>query len=185
MSGFALMARHLRDTGDSAMWPDKQAGSGCFPADISAFREDFMSRTRQMLCVFYALVALTALVMTWSQNLQYSGGALGPPMQYLLDLKATPAARSFTVDIGLFLLAGTALMVVEARRLGVRLVWIYVLLGFVIAISVTFPLFLIARERRLAKFETVPAETRLTTSDVIGLAIVTIVVLAMCWFILF
>ena len=77
-----------------------------------------MSRTRQMLCAFYALVALTALVMTWSQNLQYSGGALGPPMQYLLDLKATPAARSFTVDIGLFLLAGAALMVVEARKLG-------------------------------------------------------------------
>jgi hypothetical protein len=76
-------------------------------------------------------------------------------------------------------------MVAEARRLGVRFVWLYVILGFAIAISVTFPLFLIARERRLAKLETVPLDTRLTTSDVIGLAIVTVVVLAMCWFIFF
>lgn len=143
-----------------------------------------MSRTRQVLCVFYALVALTALVMTWSQNLQYSGGALGPPMQYLLDLKATPAARSFTVDIGLFLLAGAALMVVEARKLGVRFVWLYVLLGFVIAISVTFPLFLIAREMRLAKTESAPSAVKLTASDVVGLALTTVVVLGMAGFIL-
>lgn len=145
-----------------------------------------MSRTRRMLCVFYALIAVTALVMTWSQNLLYFTGTDPAGFgQYVLDLKVNGAARSFTVDIGLFLLAGTALMVVEARRLGVRFVWLYVLFGFAIAISVTFPLFLIARERRLAKLETVPAETRLTTSDVTGLAVVTIVVLAMCGFILF
>jgi hypothetical protein len=149
-----------------------------------ANEELIMSSTRNLLCIFYAAVAVTALVMTWSQNLQYSGGALGPPMQYLLDLKATPAARSFTVDIGLFLLAGTGLMVTEARKLGVRFVWLYVILGFAIAISVTFPLFLIARERRLARLETVPTETRLTASDIIGLALVTVIVLAMCWFIL-
>jgi hypothetical protein len=41
-------------------------------------------------------------------------------------------------------------MVLEARRLGIRFVWLYVILGFLVAISVTFPLFLIARERRLA-----------------------------------
>jgi hypothetical protein len=137
-----------------------------------------------MLCIFYGLVAAIALVMTWSQNLQYAGGALGPPMQYLLDLKATPAARSFTVDIGLFLLSGTGLMVAEARRLGVRFVWAYVILGFVIAISVTFPLFLIAREMRLAKTETAPSTVKLTVFDIIGLAVTTVVVLAMCGFIL-
>jgi len=40
-------------------------------------------------------------------------------------------------------------MVAEARRLGIRFVWIYVVLGLLIAISVTAPLFLVARERRL------------------------------------
>ena len=38
-----------------------------------------MSRTRQMLCVFYGLVALIALVATWSQNLAYFIGDTPPP----------------------------------------------------------------------------------------------------------
>jgi hypothetical protein len=62
-----------------------------------------------------------------------------------------PAAASLSND--LFLVAGVAMifMVVEARRVGVRYVWIYVALSFVVAISVTLPLFLIARELRLAR----------------------------------
>ncbi len=43
------------------------------------------------------------------------------------------------------------LMVIEARKLGVKYVWAYILAGFAIAISVTFPLFLLARELRLEK----------------------------------
>lgn len=144
-----------------------------------------MSRTRQLLCVFYGLVALIALVMTWSQNLLYFTGPSPAGFgQYMLDLKVNGAARSFTVDIGLFLLAGTALMVVEARKIGVRFVWAYVILGFAIAISVTFPLFLIAREIRLTRAGGMGAGVDLTLSDIIGLALVTAVVLAMCGYIL-
>ncbi len=145
-----------------------------------------MSRTRQLLCIFYGLIALTALIMTWSQNLLYFTGPSPAGFgQYILDLKVNGAARSFTVDIGLFLLAATGLMVLEARKLGVRFVWLYVLLGFAIAISVTFPLFLIAREMRLAKTDTTPSAVKLTAIDILGLALVTAVVLAMCGFILF
>lgn len=143
-----------------------------------------MSAARNLLCLFYALVAITALVMTWSQNIAHFMEGRSFPLDYMNDLKVTAAAKSFSVDLGLLLLAGTGLMVAEARRLGVRFVWLYVFLGFAIAISVTFPLFLIARERRLAKLEMVPAETRLTAADIVGLALVTIVVLAMCGFIL-
>ena len=145
-----------------------------------------MSPARRLLCVFYAVVAVAALIMTWSQNLLYfQGDSPAGFGQYILDLKVNGAARSFTVDIGLFLLAATGLMVVEARKLGVRFVWAYVILGFAIAISVTFPLFLIAREMRLAKTETAPSEAKLTASDILGLAVTTLVVLAMCGFILF
>jgi hypothetical protein len=144
-----------------------------------------MSRTRQLLCVFYALVAAGALLATWSQNIAHFMDGRSFPLQYMEDLTVNAAARSFSVDLGFLLLAATGLMVAEARRLGMRFVWLYVFFGFAIAISVTVPLFLIARERRLAKLETVPAETRLTTSDAIGLTIVTVIVLAMCWFILF
>ena len=144
-----------------------------------------MTRTRRLLCVFYGLVALTALIMTWGQNLLYFTGANPAGFgQYILDLKVNGAARSFTVDIGLYLLAGTGLMVSEARRLGVRFVWLYVLFGFGIAISVTFPLFLIAREMRLARTETTPSAVKLTVTDIAGLALTTLVVLAMCGFIL-
>lgn len=48
------------------------------------------------------------------------------------------------------MLAAVIWMVLEARRVGVRFVWLYVLFAMTIAISVTFPLFLVARERRLA-----------------------------------
>lgn len=145
-----------------------------------------MTHTRQLFCVFYGLVALTALIMTWSQNLLYFTGPSPAGFgQYLLELKVNGAARSFTVDIGLFLLAATGLMVIEARKLGVRFVWLYILLGFAIAISVTFPLFLIAREMRLAKTDTTPSSVKPTATDLLGLALVTAVVLAMCGFILF
>lgn len=143
-----------------------------------------VSRSRQLLCIFYALVAITALVMTWSQNIAHFAEGKSFPLDYMNDLKVTAAAKSFSVDLGLLLLAAVGLMVAEARRLGVRFVWLYVFFGFAIAISVTLPLFLIARERRLAKLETIPVETRLTASDVAGLALVTVIVLAMCGFIL-
>jgi hypothetical protein len=144
-----------------------------------------MSQTRRMLCIFYSLVAFIALIATWSQNLLYFQGDHPAGMgQYILDLKASGSARSFTVDIGLYLLAGTGLMVTEARRLGVKWVWAYVILGFAIAISVTFPLFLIAREMRLAKTETTSSAVKLDVTDLIGLALTTIVVLGMCAYIL-
>jgi hypothetical protein len=60
-----------------------------------------------------------------------------------------PASRSITVDIVLFFLAAAILMVIEARKHNVRFVWAYILGGMLIAISVTFPLFLLARELRL------------------------------------
>lgn len=138
-----------------------------------------MSATRRNLCIFYGVVALVALVATWSQNLQPAH------VSYLEDLKASPASRSFTVDIGFFLLAGVGLMVTEARRLKMGwTVWLYVILGFVVAISVTFPLFLIAREMRLAKAGPVDGGVKLTASDLIGLALTTAVALGLSYYIL-
>jgi len=74
-----------------------------------------------------------------------------------------PASRSITVDIVLFFLAAAIFMVIEARKHGVPFVWAYIVGGMLIAISVTFPLFLIARERKLAATD----EPGLTAVDVI------------------
>ena len=50
-------------------------------------------------------------------------------------------------------------------------VWIYVVLGALIAISVTAPLFLVARERRLQSLQSVGESTVLTPGDLVGLVL--------------
>jgi predicted transporter len=69
-------------------------------------------------------------------------------------------------------------MVLEARRLGMRGVWLYLLFGMLVAISVTVPIFLINRERALAAREPSSAAGTLGTLDVIGLVLVTVAILA-------
>lgn len=70
-------------------------------------------------------------------------------LDFLNDSTVTPSSRSVTVDMLLFFLAAMILMVIEARKYGVKFVWLYIAGAFAIAISVTFPLFLIARELRI------------------------------------
>jgi hypothetical protein len=123
------------------------------------------------LCAVYAVISLAALIATWSQNAAYFDNPGRFLVDFLNDSKVTPASRSLTVDIVLFFLATGILMVVEARKHGVKYVWLYILGGFAIAISVTFPLFLIAREMRIGRTE----ETRLGTVDTVLLAVFAVV----------
>lgn len=144
-----------------------------------------MTQQQRWLIGFYALVAVAALVATWSQNLAYFGGEGAAGMAlltFLEETKVNPASRSITVDIGFFLLAASAFMIVEARRLGVRFVWAYILLGFLVAISVTFPLFMIARELRLNANPS--AAWSMRGIDIAGLALVTALVAFLSWFVL-
>ncbi len=128
-----------------------------------------MPQSRVVLCTVYGLIALAALIATWSQNLAYFGNpadfasALGA---FLVDLKVNPAARSIAADIALVFLAAAIFMVIEARKHGVRFVWAYIVGGLFVAISVTFPLFLIARELRM----TAPDANHLRGIDVVLLA---------------
>jgi hypothetical protein len=121
----------------------------------------------KVLCAVYGAIAIAALIATWSQNAAYFDNPGGFPLDFLNDSKVTPASRSLTVDIVLFFLAAAILMVVEARKHGVRFVWAYIVGGLAIAISVTFPLFLIARELRVGRTEA----TRLGAVDTVLLAV--------------
>lgn len=132
-----------------------------------------MTSSRKLLCGVYAVIALAALVATWSQNLAYRSAGLGGFVSEFIDgTRATPASRSVTVDILLFFLAAGIFMVIEARKLGIRYVWAYIVGGALIAISVTFPLFLIARERELAKSGEL---TRLPVADKVLLGVFAVV----------
>ena len=96
--------------------------------------------SRKLLCAVYAAIALVALVATWSQNILHvrnGGSSLG----FFETLKDNPSSRGITADIFLLGLSVTILMVIEARRVGVKFVWAYIIGAFVIAISVAFPLF--------------------------------------------
>ncbi len=115
-----------------------------------------------------------ALVATWSQNIAYlERGAQFLPA-FWEDTKVTPASRSITVDLFLLGLPVLILMFTEARKHGIKFLWAYVIGGFLIAISVTFPLFMIARELRIAKTD----PTQLRTADTVALVLLGIGIVA-------
>jgi hypothetical protein len=135
-----------------------------------ADRASSIPTSRKVLCVIYGAIAVAALIATWSQNLAYFDKAAASPLDFLNDSKVTPASRSLTVDLLLFALAATILMVIEARKHGVKFVWLYIAAGLAIAISVAFPLFLIARELRMGTSDA----PRLSATDTILLAVVAV-----------
>jgi hypothetical protein len=111
-----------------------------------------MTRSEKTLCIVYAVIAVVALAATQVNNIAFflqpqNGGAVG----FVFALYANSAAASFTNDLLLYALAGCIFMVTEARRLGIRYVWVYLLLSGLIAVSVMFPLFLIARQYELSR----------------------------------
>ena len=103
--------------------------------------------------IVFGLLAILGLVLPWCFNLQFlaAGGSL---LDFLRAGFANAAVSSVTVDI--LIAAGAFLiwMIVEARRLGMRHWWIYVVLTFSIAFAFAFPLFLLMRERRLQELST-------------------------------
>lgn len=110
-----------------------------------------MPTSQKVLCGVYALIAAIALILVWSKTFPYVHGSfLEYQRAFWAGTKATGASRTMTVDILMLGASVAILMVIEARRWGIRFVWLYMLAGFFIAISAAFPLFLIARERRMA-----------------------------------
>ena len=140
-----------------------------------------MAVTRRQLIRVYSAVAVLALVATWHQNVAYLGD--GDPLtgtaRFWRETLVTPASVSITVDLFLFGLAVVVWMVAEARRLGIRHVWVYVVLSALIAISVTVPLFLAARERRLAALQPTDDAVVLGTADLVGLGLFALPTLAL------
>lgn len=153
-----------------------------------------MARKHQYLCIFYGLIATIALLGIWSQNFAYfdaAEGVVGVARAYTrfaLETRINPAARAMALDVLLLWLTGSAFMIFEARRLGIRFVWAYIALGFLLAISITLPLFLITRERHLAWHEG-PAgfddhHERLPLIDSIGLGVAAVVALCLSSFVI-
>ena len=107
-----------------------------------------MPRTsRQWL---YAALALAGFLGTLVFNLQYVREAGGFDVAgFVAGGFANPAAGSLTVDLLVALAAFLVWSFVEARRLGMRHWWAYLAVTFLVAFAVAFPLYLLARDRRL------------------------------------
>lgn len=105
-----------------------------------------MTRHWSPLAVVYLLLAIAGLVGTWWFNVR----AIIESRNYLGDLVTSgPAVSSITVDLLVAAVAGSVFIIVEARRLGMRLGWLYVVGAGLTAFAFTFPLFLAMRQRTL------------------------------------
>ena len=71
--------------------------------------------------------------------------------QFVSQGFANPASSSLSADLGIAAVAGVSLMIVEARRLSMRFVWIYLVVACCIAFACAFPLFLYVREKYLSR----------------------------------
>ena len=103
------------------------------------------------MAVVYLVLAVAGLIGTWAFNLM----AITQAVDFIGDLlNSGPAVSSISVDLLVVAIAGCVFIVVEARRLGMRFGWLYVVLAGVTALAFTFPLFLAMRERRLSQVTT-------------------------------
>ena len=98
------------------------------------------------LAFVYLALSLAGLAGTWTYNVV----AIVQLRDFLGDwVNSGPAVSSLTVDLLIAAVAGSILILVEARRLGMKRGWLYVALSGITAFAFTFPLFLAMRERNL------------------------------------
>ncbi|RNL63753.1 DUF2834 domain-containing protein [Nocardioides marmoriginsengisoli] len=108
-----------------------------------------MTRSEKIRCWVYALIALAALVGTQWVLADYLGGS-GTLKEFLDATVDGNAATFVSIDLLAVAFAAVIFMIADGRQLGVRWLWAYVALVFLVAVSVAFPLYLIARTRTVA-----------------------------------
>ncbi|OBH54597.1 hypothetical protein A5685_11905 [Mycobacterium colombiense] len=133
-----------------------------------ADRASSVPTSRKILCIVYGAIAVAALIATWSQTVTYVHSPTDFFVNFWRDTKTTAASRNITADALMLALSAVILMVTEARKYNLRFVWVYIVGSFFIAVSVMFPLFLVARELRLGTADA----PRLRSTDTILLAVV-------------
>ncbi|KQQ10856.1 DUF2834 domain-containing protein [Rathayibacter sp. Leaf296] len=100
------------------------------------------------LALVYLVLAVLGLVGTWTHNVR----AVLESVDFLgAWFDGGPAVSSLTTDLLIVAIAAVALIVAEGRRLGMKRLWVYVLLAPLVALAFAFPLFLAMRERLLTE----------------------------------
>ena len=104
---------------------------------------------RQARFVFFLALAIIGLVTA----MVFNGIASVQGQNYLDAWFGSAVDWVLSLDILIVAIAGSALMIMEAKRLGMKRVWLYILASGVTAFAFTFPLFLAMREKQLARLE--------------------------------
>lgn len=102
----------------------------------------------------YLLLLITGVAGTWYYNLQLLDIPGGLSFDaFISAMYANPYTGTISNDLNFAFLTFLFWMIVEARRLGMKHWWGYLLVSFCVAFAAAFPLFLLMRERRLAELE--------------------------------
>jgi len=99
--------------------------------------------------VFFLILSVVGLITAWVFN----GIASITGQNYIDAWFGSAVDWVLSLDLLIVAIAGSALMIFEGRRLGMKRVWLYIVLSGVTAFAFTFPLFLAMRERRLASID--------------------------------
>ena len=96
--------------------------------------------------VFFLILSIVGLITAWVFN----GIASVTGQDYLAAWFGSAVDWVLSLDLLIVAIAGSAFMIFEARKIGMKRVWLYIVLSGVTALAFTFPLFLAMRERKLA-----------------------------------
>ncbi|AVG24645.1 DUF2834-like protein [Pontimonas salivibrio] len=109
-----------------------------------------MTRAQRSRFWFYLFVAIAGLITAWVFNgLAVMGGATSS--DYVEAWFTSSLDWVLSLDLLVVAVAGSAFILLEGKRLGMRYLWAYILVSGVTAFAFTFPLFLAMRERALSK----------------------------------
>jgi predicted alpha/beta superfamily hydrolase len=99
--------------------------------------------------LFFFILSGVGLITAW----YYNGIAVMKSQDYLAAWFGTEVDLVLSIDLLIVAIAGSAFMVMEAKRLGMRRVWLYIALSGITAMAATFPFFMAMRELKLRKIE--------------------------------
>jgi Terpene cyclase DEP1 len=108
-----------------------------------------MTTKDKLICATYAAIGLLALPATWINNIAFMQQPNNSFMDFINAAYVNAAAASLSNDLLFIAIAASMFMAIEGKRVGVKYVWLYLIFSGLVAISVTFPLFLLARHLKL------------------------------------
>jgi hypothetical protein len=136
-----------------------------------------MTVSRKALCITYGLIEVVAFLGAWANGLVIvkQHGFVGGTIYFWPETLLNESSRFVTVDILFLWLAALVWMVLEARRLVIPGLWLYIAFGSLLGFSLALPLFLIHRERRLAVLEPDSLAGQPHTVDVMAIIVLGVV----------